>query len=114
MALSHWLISEVRRLSYKSRKLAAPGIGVSDYSVLFISGQSYYINQYTKATQWEKPSEPAEKGSSEKVEASHLLVKHKDSRRPSSWREENITRTKEEALQILAGKAIASLYLLIS
>ena len=36
-----------------------------------------------------------------KVRASHLLVKHKDSRRPSSWREENITRTKEDALTIL-------------
>jgi hypothetical protein len=36
-----------------------------------------------------------------KVRASHLLVKHRDSRRASSWREENITRTKEEALQLL-------------
>ena len=32
------------------------------------------------------------------VQASHLLVKHRDSRRPSFWREENITRSKEEAL----------------
>merc|ERR1712077_91128 len=39
----------------------------------------------------------------EKVQASHLLVKHRDSRRPSSWREENITRSKEEALEILKG-----------
>lgn len=38
---------------------------------------------------------------SEKVRASHLLVKHKDSRRPSSWKESNITRTKEEALSII-------------
>lgn len=30
-----------------------------------------------------------------------MLVKHKGSRRPSSWREENITRTKDEARQIL-------------
>ena len=37
------------------------------------------------------------------MRASHLLVKHRDSRRPSSWREENITRSKEEALDILAG-----------
>lgn len=27
------------------------------------------------------------------VRASHLLVKHRDSRRPSSWKETNITRT---------------------
>ena len=38
-----------------------------------------------------------------KIRAAHLLVKHKDSRRPSSWRENNITRTKEEALELLKG-----------
>ena len=38
-----------------------------------------------------------------KIRAAHLLVKHKDSRRPSSWKEENITRTKEEAIEILEG-----------
>ena len=37
------------------------------------------------------------------MQASHLLVKHRDSRRPSSWKESNITRSKEEALQILKG-----------
>jgi NIMA-interacting peptidyl-prolyl cis-trans isomerase 1 len=30
-----------------------------------------------------------------------LLVKHRDSRRPSSWKEPTITRTKEEAVQIV-------------
>ena len=30
-------------------------------------------------------------------------MKHKDSRRPSSWKEQNITRTKEEAISILSG-----------
>jgi NIMA-interacting peptidyl-prolyl cis-trans isomerase 1 len=35
------------------------------------------------------------------VQARHLLVKHRDSRRPTSWRELNITRTKEEALEIV-------------
>lgn len=38
-----------------------------------------------------------------KVRAAHLLVKHKDSRRPSSWREAEITRTKEEAIDIIKG-----------
>lgn len=38
-----------------------------------------------------------------KIRCSHLLVKHKDSRRPSSWREANITRSKEEAIEILQG-----------
>ena len=38
-----------------------------------------------------------------KIRAAHLLVKHKDSRRPSSWKEPEIRRTKEEALDILRG-----------
>uniref|UniRef100_A0A8C6KHG5 Peptidyl-prolyl cis-trans isomerase n=1 Tax=Nothobranchius furzeri TaxID=105023 RepID=A0A8C6KHG5_NOTFU len=35
------------------------------------------------------------------VRCSHLLVKHNQSRRPSSWREQNITRTKDEALEFI-------------
>lgn len=31
-----------------------------------------------------------------------MLVKHKDSRRPSSWKEEVITRSKEEAIELLS------------
>ncbi|EXJ75821.1 peptidyl-prolyl cis-trans isomerase ssp-1 [Cladophialophora psammophila CBS 110553] len=42
-------------------------------------------------------------GSEGKIRAAHLLVKHKDSRRPSSWRETSITRSKEEAIQMLKG-----------
>ena len=66
------------------------------------TGQVYYLNQYTKQSQWDPPTEPAQPEQAQ-VRASHLLVKHRDSRRPSSWREENITRSKEEALDILAG-----------
>jgi len=40
---------------------------------------------------------------SSQVQASHILVKHRDSRRPSSWKEDKITRTKEEALEIIEG-----------
>jgi len=36
-----------------------------------------------------------------KIRAAHLLIKHRDSRRPASWREAQITRTKEEARSIL-------------
>ncbi|KAJ1302685.1 hypothetical protein OPQ81_003001 [Rhizoctonia solani] len=39
------------------------------------------------------------------MRASHLLVKHSGSRRPSSWKEANITRSKEEAIEILQGYA---------
>lgn len=34
-----------------------------------------------------------------KVSCRHILVKHKDSRRPSSWKSDDITRTKEEAIE---------------
>lgn len=39
----------------------------------------------------------------EQVQASHLLVKHNKSRNPSSWRSASITRTKDEAREILEG-----------
>lgn len=69
-------------------------------------GLPYYLNVYTKESQWELPTSPAKSdGDASKdagqVQCAHLLVKHKNSRRPSSWREENITRTKEEARAIL-------------
>ncbi|GAM17612.1 hypothetical protein SAMD00019534_007870 [Acytostelium subglobosum LB1] len=35
------------------------------------------------------------------VSCRHLLVKHRESRNPKSWREDNITRTKEAAIQQL-------------
>ena len=38
-----------------------------------------------------------------KIRAAHLLVKHRDSRRPSSWKEPEIRRSKEEAVEILKG-----------
>jgi NIMA-interacting peptidyl-prolyl cis-trans isomerase 1 len=68
-------------------------------------GRPYYINKATGESQWERPTKSASStgGTSGKVRASHLLVKHRDSRRPSSWREENITRTKQEAIAILQG-----------
>lgn len=81
------------------------------YLYLYILGQHYYLNIYTKESQWDVPDKPAEPVSSsgpEQVQCSHLLVKHKDSRRPSSWREENITRTKEEALDLVKCEYISS------
>lgn len=75
--------------------------------IFFCVGLPYYLNVFTKESQWELPTEPAKESDSSKelnqVQCAHLLVKHKDSRRPSSWREENITRTKEEARDILNG-----------
>ncbi|KAG9743609.1 peptidyl-prolyl cis-trans isomerase ssp-1, partial [Aureobasidium melanogenum] len=84
----------------------------------------YYFNPSTKESRWEPPSgtdsetlkhymgtyhssaslRPDGQGQQEgKIRASHLLVKHKDSRRPSSWREAQITRSKDEAMTIILG-----------
>lgn len=66
------------------------------------TGMVYYLNIYTKESQWELPTKKATNELSE-VEASHLLVKHAGSRRASSHRQEKITRTKEEARELLEG-----------
>ncbi|XP_051012750.1 peptidyl-prolyl cis-trans isomerase NIMA-interacting 1 [Acomys russatus] len=71
----------------------------------------YYFNHITNASQWERPSGGGSVGGSAKngqgeparVRCSHLLVKHSQSRRPSSWRQEKITRSKEEALELING-----------
>ncbi|XP_033207805.1 putative peptidyl-prolyl cis-trans isomerase dodo [Belonocnema kinseyi] len=71
------------------------------------TGQYYYLNTYTKESQWDRPDKPADQSGNgtesgpEEVQCSHLLVKHSGSRRPSSWREENITRSKAEALELI-------------
>jgi NIMA-interacting peptidyl-prolyl cis-trans isomerase 1 len=41
--------------------------------------------------------------SGDKIRAAHLLVKHRDSRRPASWREPKITRTHSEAELLIKG-----------
>lgn len=86
----------------------------------------YYFNPQTKESRWEPPAETdsetlkhymgqyhtANLGRQDgavqqtldgKIRCAHLLVKHKDSRRPSSWREANITRSKDEAETIIQG-----------
>lgn len=35
------------------------------------------------------------------IRASHLLVKHRESRRPSSWKEPTVTRSPEEAMRMV-------------
>ncbi|XP_035666632.1 peptidyl-prolyl cis-trans isomerase NIMA-interacting 1-like [Branchiostoma floridae] len=60
-------------------------------------GRAYYLNVHTKQSQWEKPTDAA----TSQVRCSHLLVKHVGSRRPSSWKQDKITRTQEEALELL-------------
>ncbi|BDD63100.1 protein kinase ssp1 [Monascus purpureus] len=84
----------------------------------------YYFNPILKESRWEPPANtdteklkiymahhhtptairpdfPRQKEG--QIRCSHLLVKHRDSRRPSSWRQAEITRSKEEAIDILRG-----------
>ncbi|CAL8093944.1 unnamed protein product [Calicophoron daubneyi] len=63
------------------------------------TGKTYYVNTFTQESQWEVPHKPA--SSNSRVQCSHLLVKHRNSRRPSSWREKNITRSEAEALAMI-------------
>ena len=63
------------------------------------TGKKYYYNTQTQQSQWEKPTDDDVKS----VRASHLLVKHNQSRRPASWRQDKITRSKDEAYEIIAG-----------
>ncbi|ORX71139.1 peptidyl-prolyl cis-trans isomerase NIMA-interacting 1-like protein [Linderina pennispora] len=59
-------------------------------------GIEYYFNRTTGESRWEPPTEEP-RARTTKMRASHLLVKHAGSRKPSSWKEANITRTKQEA-----------------
>jgi NIMA-interacting peptidyl-prolyl cis-trans isomerase 1 len=46
--------------------------------------KDYYYNTVTKESRWDAP---VLQGDLERVRASHLLIKSRESRRPSSWRE---------------------------
>lgn len=83
----------------------------------------YYFNPDTKESRWEPPegadadklkmymanhhtsgiSRTLDNNQEDKIRCAHLLIKHRESRRPSSWREARITRTKEEAMTVLLG-----------
>ncbi|KAL1643888.1 peptidyl-prolyl cis-trans isomerase Pin1 [Diplodia intermedia] len=86
-------------------------------------GLPYYFNTKTTESRWDSPEgtdpdklklfmanyhstktgDAVSGGSNDAIRAAHLLVKHEGSRRPSSWREAKITRTKDEAAEILKG-----------
>ncbi|KAH0837897.1 THO complex subunit 1 transcription elongation factor-domain-containing protein [Lanmaoa asiatica] len=69
----------------------------------------YYFNVNTNASTWESPLPKDELRKlpgahylePPQIRASHLLIKHNESRRPSSWKESTITRTKDEGITIL-------------
>lgn len=67
----------------------------------------YFVNKFTGETTWEMPTAPAvdNRPKDEQVQCLHILKKHKDSRRPSSWRAAVVTQSKEEAIaQVVALK----------
>lgn len=65
------------------------------------NNRPYYFNEITGITQWELPVELETEtiSTKAKVHVYHLLIKHANSRRPSSWRQEVITCTESEALE---------------
>lgn len=67
-------------------------------------GIPYYFNSATGESRWDPPINSVDQHSHDNanhVHAYHLLVKHAQSRRPSSWRSSHITCSPEEALQQL-------------
>ncbi|KAF9159892.1 hypothetical protein DFQ27_004028 [Actinomortierella ambigua] len=80
----------------ESRWQAPDGI---DSSVL-LTFQKDYQSQHQQQSE---SAQNTSSGSPRRVRVSHLLVKHEGSRRPSSWREPNVTRSKEDALLRLEG-----------
>ncbi|KAN0130058.1 rotamase domain containing protein [Lactarius tabidus] len=88
---------------------------MSGWEVRFSNSRKapYFYNSQTGDSVWKAPDELTEDQVKAlpgaelllpgKVRASHVLVKHSGSRRPSSWKEPQITRSKEEAIAILEG-----------
>ncbi|KAF9926137.1 hypothetical protein FBU30_004213 [Linnemannia zychae] len=87
------------RTSTESRWQAPDGV---DPSVI-LEFQRDYQSQQAQQEEASGDHRGERTESPRRVRASHLLVKHAESRRPSSWREPTITRTKDEALERLEG-----------
>jgi len=73
-------------------------------------GRAYYWNESRRESSWVKPSDITAASSTTTTITSpvqfgalHILIKHAGSRKPRSWKSDNITRTKEEAVEILKG-----------
>src|SRR5688500_7649920 len=62
-------------------------------------GKFYYFNSPTQETSLTVPTEAAPTRASEQVQVLHILRKHNESRRPASWRCDNITQSKETSIK---------------
>lgn len=73
----------------------------------------YFFNPTTKESVWDPPAGTDTEQlkqyfaslpvTPDHVRAAHLLVKHRDSRNPKSWKNDHITISKEEAIEKLKG-----------
>ena len=79
----------------------------------YVSGQSYFVNKYTKESQWETPTRPAERGpGGEKVSAFHRDLRiHIERHVPAHYvvsKNKNVQEGRELKINLLngAGKEI--------
>ncbi|SCU82481.1 LAME_0C01354g1_1 [Lachancea meyersii CBS 8951] len=81
------------------------------WTVRFSKSKSrqYFFNSVTKQSQWEEPEGTDHAALKQhltnhplRVRCLHLLIKHKDSKRPASHRCDPITLSKDEALEELS------------
>jgi len=98
--MSGWEVrfSNSRQLPYffnteTQKSVWEPPAGLSDQQIQALPGAAKYL---AKAG-----GDGQQAGPPGQVRASHILAKHNGSRRPSSWREANITRTLPESRQII-------------
>jgi len=104
MSDSQWLHWEIRfsntrqRLYFFNEKTKEsrwdPPEGMSETDITKLKG-------YTMHAKGQQPQASDGNAALKQIQASHLLIKHSESRRPSSWKETNITRSKDEAISIL-------------
>lgn len=62
------------------------------------AGKTYYLNTATGETTWEVPGTAAVSANEDQVRVLHILKKHCGSRRPASWRCDNITQSKQDSI----------------
>ncbi|GJJ75702.1 peptidyl-prolyl cis-trans isomerase NIMA-interacting 1 [Entomortierella parvispora] len=85
------------RITSEARWQAPEGVNPS----VILAFQKDYESQHQHQQDEQIGATAQQSEGVKRVRVSHLLVKHSESRRPSSWREVTITRTKEEALKRL-------------
>ncbi|KAL9932840.1 hypothetical protein V8E36_008095 [Tilletia maclaganii] len=73
-----------------------PPAGLTEEDIRKLPGAQYFEQAAAAAA-----SAGSGGAGGDKVRASHLLVKHRESRRPSSWKEPKITRSRDEAVEII-------------